>query len=489
MLQFLNPIWFWLSAGIIIPVAIHLWNIRQSRILRIGSTMLIAEATQKSASSLKISQWLLLALRCLLIIALAAILAEPSFRPADVKTVKGWVVFDKAQSSLIYKPNKKTIDSLLNAGYELHGITKGFPAFKISDTARTDTVTKTSAWSLISRLDHLLPAGFNVHLYPGEAMTSIASLLDNAGGRPAISVNLTITGSQNSDSLYTKAFNTVRQLNDQSLRTLSFTTGTEGSYFESKNTSDVNSTAAVADTTTITISIYGKVYSNELIYLSAALNTIRSFGKYKLTVKHFDNKSEIPAGSDWVFWLAQETVPDHLTNLKLFRYAEGNPINYRSSLNLVNSKTDNALPSIYKLIIDTSDQISKDESLWTDGFGAPVLTRANGKNEIYTFFSRFEPSWSDISWSTEFPDLILNLIFSQKDSASVAISELRNKFDLRQASVNQNNPTFVKSTLKTIPGTETDDRAQKVFWIIALLLFIAERIFSGYSSNTKAAAA
>ncbi|RYF99615.1 MAG: hypothetical protein EOO02_16580 [Chitinophagaceae bacterium] len=274
LLQFLNPIWLWLSAGIVIPVAIHLWNIRQARILRIGSTMLIAEATQKSASSLKISQWLLLALRCLLIIALAMMIAEPSLRSEQGKSAKGWVVFDKAQTSVIYKSNQKTIDSFLSLGYELHDISKGFPAFKIGDSLKTDTTASTSAWALINKLDQALPAGFNVQLFPGNMMTSIGSLLDNPAGRPEISINLVVTSTNNSDTSYAPAFSIARQLNDQSLYQSTFLTSDEGSYFETKSIATVNSAIAFTDTSTLTIAIYQKAYPDDLSYLNAALNAI-----------------------------------------------------------------------------------------------------------------------------------------------------------------------------------------------------------------------
>ncbi|RYZ17230.1 MAG: hypothetical protein EOP49_50845, partial [Sphingobacteriales bacterium] len=156
MVYFLNPIWLAAAAGIIVPVIIHLWNIRQGKVLRIGSTMLLSEGRQKSSSSLKVSQWLLLLLCSLLIILLAALLAGPQWKTRPTATGKGWVLLDRKDLADIYSSYQGSIDSLLGSGFELHHFDKGFPSFSLSDSAQVliDSSGKISSpWQLLKMLD------------------------------------------------------------------------------------------------------------------------------------------------------------------------------------------------------------------------------------------------------------------------------------------------------------------------------------------------
>ena len=66
MLQLLNPIWLFAIGGIVIPLIIHLWNIKKGKTLKVGSISLLGESSRQSAKSLKLIDLLLLFLRCLL---------------------------------------------------------------------------------------------------------------------------------------------------------------------------------------------------------------------------------------------------------------------------------------------------------------------------------------------------------------------------------------------------------------------------------------
>ena len=79
MLQFIQSIWLWAAAAIIIPVIIHLWNVKQGKTLKVGSIALFTESAELHASSVKLSQLLLLLLRCLILMVLAMLLAKPFY--------------------------------------------------------------------------------------------------------------------------------------------------------------------------------------------------------------------------------------------------------------------------------------------------------------------------------------------------------------------------------------------------------------------------
>ncbi|HXO78162.1 MAG TPA: BatA domain-containing protein, partial [Puia sp.] len=80
-MHFLQPIWLAAMAGIVLPVVVHFWNDRRGKVLRIGSISLLEGASQRKAWSRRISDWWLLLLRCLLLMALPMLLAGPYWVP------------------------------------------------------------------------------------------------------------------------------------------------------------------------------------------------------------------------------------------------------------------------------------------------------------------------------------------------------------------------------------------------------------------------
>ena len=129
MFQLLQPIYLFAIAGILIPVIIHLWNIREGKILKVGSISLLQETARHQARSLKLKDLLLLLLRCLLIIILSFLLAEPVWKKQRSSTnEKGWVLIEKGGVAEAYQQYKAIIDSLKNAGFQFRYFNGGFPA-------------------------------------------------------------------------------------------------------------------------------------------------------------------------------------------------------------------------------------------------------------------------------------------------------------------------------------------------------------------------
>ena len=127
MLQLLQPIWLWASAGIIVPILIHLWHIKRGKTLKVGSIIFLQESSKQQSTSFKISEWLLLLLRCLLTILLAVLLATPQWNQSlQSKNEKGWLVVEKENFLETYHQFKPSIDSLLQSNYELHYFEEGF---------------------------------------------------------------------------------------------------------------------------------------------------------------------------------------------------------------------------------------------------------------------------------------------------------------------------------------------------------------------------
>src|SRR5579863_7958420 len=105
VIQFANPIWLAAVAAVVVPVILHLWNDRRGKVLRVGSVELLTGGARRMAWRRRVSDWLMLLMRCLLLMALAVLMAGPILRNG----VKGWVL-----------GSGRVADSLVKAGWERH---------------------------------------------------------------------------------------------------------------------------------------------------------------------------------------------------------------------------------------------------------------------------------------------------------------------------------------------------------------------------------
>ena len=76
-MSFLAPFWLFAASAILIPIAIHLWNKRQGKTVKVGSLRWLEASASNRWSSIRLSNFWLLVLRCLILILLAVALAQP----------------------------------------------------------------------------------------------------------------------------------------------------------------------------------------------------------------------------------------------------------------------------------------------------------------------------------------------------------------------------------------------------------------------------
>src|SRR5258708_29905142 len=87
-LAFAHPAYLWGLAAVALPIIVHLFNQRRPRPLAFGAIEFVLRSQRQKARRLRLRQVLLLALRCLLIAAVACALARPSLRPRGAETAQ-----------------------------------------------------------------------------------------------------------------------------------------------------------------------------------------------------------------------------------------------------------------------------------------------------------------------------------------------------------------------------------------------------------------
>lgn len=85
-MTFLNPIFLWASLAIAVPIIVHLFNFRRPKRVQFSDISLVREVKKSVVKKLKLRQWLLLAARCLALLALVFVFANPVWKKETLAT-------------------------------------------------------------------------------------------------------------------------------------------------------------------------------------------------------------------------------------------------------------------------------------------------------------------------------------------------------------------------------------------------------------------
>ncbi|GAB4032641.1 BatA domain-containing protein [Spirosoma gilvum] len=90
-MTFIEPVILWGTLAVAVPIAIHFWHQKQGKLLPWAATQWLLEKQQQQSRGLRLDNLLLLIVRCILVILLAVLLAQPivnwaSQKPTITKT-------------------------------------------------------------------------------------------------------------------------------------------------------------------------------------------------------------------------------------------------------------------------------------------------------------------------------------------------------------------------------------------------------------------
>lgn len=431
MLQFLYPIGLLAAIGIIVPVVIHLWNIKSGKTLKIGSIALLGTASNQRSSHLKIADWPLLLLRCLLLLLLALVLAGPLYR-ASTKSAEqpGWILLEKQNLGILWKKNRTEIDSLIKKGYEIRDLHPGFGKLQLKDTGTVfsrPAATPLSYFSFIRQLNAEKQPGAKVYLYTDKQLSRFD------GTQPSTTLDL------------------------------------KWRFFEA-DTSGMDKRISEPDTSKLLVLINANGLQTDAAYLRAAVNAIADFTKRDITIKAIRSLGQVTKEATLVFWLSEKT----LSSAELKQLPDG-----VSFFNYAGLKTEQ-LQSVIQYQPGTS---TKDialyrrkqfngqayQSVWTDGFGTPLLTLDSSAIKHYQFYSRFNQSWTDLVWSNGLVEALLPLVIPHLEPEP----GFNNNADKTRAIYTV--PLPARGTVKTKTAAilyQSQPLSSFVWWLIIIVFFI-----------------
>ena len=419
MFELLSPISLLALSAVALPLILHLRKDRKSKVLLVGSVSLFPKEARFRGKRRRISEWLLLALRMLLVALLALLLARPVWRTRPAQT-GGWLLIDPGA----YTQRKQLVDSLLRTGYELHAFERGFPVIAAgdtplapaSDTAMAPAAYAASYWSLAALVQRQSPPGISLYVLT----TNQLSLFK--GPRPVIEPRL-----------HWNTYPSVVQ-----------------------NPAD----------TGLSITAYG----DDRRYIEAAAKALAQYTGRKLTVTALPPGGILPDKQDWLFWLSTQPLPPGKKATHLFRYEPGKDRGDNASIDFGEARNLVAQPvSLYRIVsagnaptgaipaMAAPPVATTARAVWQDPWGNPLLT---SDDTTLHFYSRLDPAWNDLVWSPSFPAILARLLYTRSDFGTIDATQLL--------------PDGAAGDTKHAGTTDLSH----VLWLAAFILFILERVLA-----------
>jgi hypothetical protein len=529
----LNPTALLALTGLLVPVAIHLWNRRPGREVSVGSLRWLAAGANRRLRNLKLEQLGLLLLRAALLAVLAIAVAGPVWRQ-PLPASRGVVVLSP---EVLRLPTLATlrpgIDSLRRRGYALRWLARDFPRvpgkqWRTDMADRAATVQDSAApreapgatWARVQQATATFPG------QPIVVVTS-AALRQFQGLRPRLAAAVTWQLVPDTASSQWLQAASVRGRQADSLQLLIGRSNEAGVRFHYERTSyqaaagsqvrvrgvgtfrlqskqkDAGQLMLIpADTTDgrapsivvtdkpLFIQIYATpAYAAEARTLLAGLRA----AALGLPIPPQITTTSVPPSarpSGWLFWLSNQPLPPTwreavAQGAQVWQETAGPGV--ADTAQLTNAANEVA---VFRREPKLPVAFSVGQPLWADSYGRPVLTRLRvGTGAIYHLSTHLSAPWSQLADSPDLPSQLLKLLHPElADEHPPLPTELDRqlaRYDQRAldpaqlASAARAQP---RVTLAAFPNQRTTDLRPWVV-LVAGLLFLLERLLARGQEN------
>ena len=509
MLQFLSPLGLFALAALAIPAVIHLWR-PPARIVRVGTLLFFGGPAVRRLTKLRWRERLLLAVRLALLTLLVFLLARAAWRNDPPAGPQRWAL--REPEAVLSGDAAKRWSELDAAGYEMRLLVPGFPRATISRSNAAAQSAAADIWSLLREVDARLPAGSKVAVFSHDRIVSLR------GERPAtskIEVEWVSAYQEGTSRTWLQSVNLLpRQENaPRNLRMVIRTSDERRTDSIVSVLPAVHGKAAISeqlqDWSVEIAQAPNDGFSARLLHsgsnvvtggwvhtppahpvavaimasagrdedakcIEAAVRAISEVSGHAVTISNSD-----AAAVDWIFWLNDAPPPEQLLeqvrNRGISMLSDAEDSNDAEAV--VTSTVAGVLPSAVGVFRRTAGDASA--AVWTDGFGAPLLTvTREGGGERYRFFSRFHPEWTDLPRSSALAAALQPLLLAAADSVESA----NGAPDQRRIDTNQARPAErgeqQRQTDVSVTASPDIIDLHQLLWIISVALFAIERALS-----------
>jgi len=411
----------------------------------------------------------------LLVITLIVLLSKPFFNSDLNKKTNKWIVVDLAVlKSTEFNKIKPTIDSLKEAGFELRSLNKYFPFLSTSDS-ESDYI---DYWAAIPEIEKAAGAGCKLYFVGYSANQHFSS------SRPSATLDINwllvpYTSAQENlsnvylknDSLFVKmAFSDAagKWFKEYRFEYLKTPFTIKHKDFELKITGVGSRIFAALRDQKILVKQYKKVAivydkdrKEDLVYFEAAIRAINKFTPLELSPTAIQEEDTISKKADFVIWLSKQEIENIDSGAIILKDSWADFFENSKSEVFLNAS------SIKLNRVDTLK--SQGISIFKNSVGKSILDQQVLDYTVFTFHSRFNPEYSDLVISDQFPQFLYSLF-----NGNLTEMESEN-FDLRKFTSSQAQTIYVEGIVNS------DGEAISLSWVLgimALLLFCTERWLS-----------
>lgn len=321
-MSFLNPTYLWALLGLIIPIAIHFWNKKEGKTIKVGSVKLLTEAESKQSSSITLNELWLLFIRMMLLTLIVLIMSEPQLK---LKTENEPLTYIIEQSLLKEQPVETLMNEHPDAVFRI--LDKNFPEVNEDDYNASEFSTP-NYWQLAKNMESL----------KSDSIVVLTRALSRGlkGKRPAVNKDIewVILESEMSSIRIVEA---IRENDNVKLLTLNSTPNHvtfKGQNIDINNdlitlnssgdslklsTASSNDWVKIRQPETIMIDVfYEDEFLNDLNYIEAAYKAISNYLNYPIEVSKTQDASSINTASKYLVWLSTNDVID--TEAKVLQF-------------------------------------------------------------------------------------------------------------------------------------------------------------------------
>jgi hypothetical protein len=474
LLTLTNPSALLALLGLLVPLAIHLWNRRPGREVAVGSLRWLAAGANRRLRNLRLEQVWLLLLRAALLATLAVALAGPQWRQPQ-PAGRGQVLLSRelADGSRLAAV-RPTLDSLRRRGYALRWLAAGLPLITPAEWQADSLGHRNLAANALT--DHLSWARIQqaADSFPGQPLHAVTPAALRVLGGPHLALPASLTwqtipartattwlqaAAASPDSLRLllgqsdekqTTFRVVRVARPQpgatvagaGLPPLRYETAAGQPQLRPIVADSAQPKAAVpVRSGPMKIIVYAPANAApEARYLRAALQAAAVGLPAPLALTVSATEPDPANAPDWLFWLSDRPVPAawHARlphGLHLWQQAAGAGL--PDTATLATAETAGDAPILLMRRSRTSLPVGS-YPRWTDGRGRAVLAETHqGEGVSYQLATRLSLPWSNLAESPALPALLLDLLATnpQLGSDSLLTAHDERRLDVAQLPV------------------------------------------------------
>ncbi|MBL3657316.1 BatA domain-containing protein [Fulvivirga sediminis] len=316
-ITFLHPAYLWGVFGVAVPLAIHLWNKQEGRVVKIGSTELINEADSKQIKTVYFNEVLLLIIRTLMICMIVLLMADPLMPVFQSETSKVTYLFEE---ELLADKSIKNIADSLNENHEVRLFKKCFPQYDQQRSYKKNHVP--DYWQLISNFNHI--ESDSLVIFTSARLKGLKG--KRVGASPKKSHWMQINKGESIakvayayaiDSLNT-AYIAHSDTSSLSFRKIQWTNNPPD-YLEVKNNNKLRLSSKHTWTNMKQMDpihiklVYDRKFHDDLMFIKSSLSVIKKEIPLNLSVEIIELPSyELDSITNILFWLSTDDYPENM---------------------------------------------------------------------------------------------------------------------------------------------------------------------------------